>query len=72
LSNKYLHGSNARITGNSAEQKEWERDTELAYTVQSGKFKNLSLRLRHASFRSSLDRGIDQTRVILTYTFHLK
>mgnify|MGYP000016343024 CR=1 FL=1 len=72
LSNKYLHGSNARITGNSAEQKEWERDTELAYTVQSGKFKNLSLRLRHASFCSSLDRGIDQTRVILTYTFHLK
>nr|MDC5352966.1 OprD family porin [Acinetobacter baumannii]MDO7413334.1 OprD family outer membrane porin [Acinetobacter baumannii] len=72
LSNKYLHGFNARIAGNSVEKKEWERDTELAYTMQSGKFKNLSLRLRHASFRSSLDRGTDQTRVLLTYTFHLK
>ncbi|WP_425364857.1 hypothetical protein [Acinetobacter pittii] len=32
----------------------------------------MTLRLRHASFRSSLDRGTDQTRVLLTYTFHLK
>ena len=71
-SNKYLHGSNAKIPNNDAKQKEWERDTELAYTVQSGFFKDLSFRLRQASFRSSLDRGIDQTRVMMTYTFHLK
>ncbi|MFT4020786.1 MAG: OprD family outer membrane porin [Acinetobacter sp.] len=72
VSNKYLSGSHAKISGSTQEQKEWEWDKELAYTVQTGKFKNLSLRLRHATFRSTLDRAIDQTRVILTYTFHLK
>lgn len=72
FSNKYLRGENTKVSNSTKEQKEWEWDKELAYTVQSGRLKNLSLRLRHATFRSTLDRGIDQTRVILAYTFHLK
>ncbi|MGY1893646.1 OprD family outer membrane porin, partial [Pseudomonas sp. SDT291_1_S447] len=34
----------------------WERDIESKYVVQEGPAKNLSFRLRHASYRSS-DRG---------------
>lgn len=72
FSTKYLHGSKIKLKNSPLEHKEWERDTELAYTVQTGRFKDLSFRLRHASFRSSLDRGIDQTRMLITYTFHFK
>ena len=48
----------------------WERDTEAAYVVQSGVAKDLSLRIRHASYRSP-DRGVnfDEVRLITEYNF---
>ena len=42
------------------------------YVVQSGSVKDLSLRLRHASYRSS-DKGgeIDEVRVIVEYPLNI-
>ncbi|ASV34837.1 OprD family porin [Pseudomonas reactans] len=50
----------------------WERDIESKYVVQEGPAKNLSFRLRHASYRSS-DRGgeIDEIRIITEYPLNI-
>lgn len=69
---RYVDGRNARTaTGRSGE--EWERDTDLAYVVQSGSLKGLSLRWRNVSFRSAngLATDIDENRLILGYTLAL-
>ncbi|NWE37155.1 OprD family outer membrane porin, partial [Pseudomonas gingeri] len=52
---------------------EWERDTDLVYTVQSGPLKNVNVRLRNATLRSSngLTSDIDESRVIIGYTVAL-
>lgn len=46
---------------------EWERTTDLAYVVQSGPLKNLGLRWRNATARSSLQDGVDENRIIVSY-----
>lgn len=50
------------------EGKAWERDIDVKYVVQSGPAKNLSLRARNATYRSS-DRGgdVDEIRLIFEY-----
>lgn len=50
---------------------EWERSTDIIYVVQSGPLKDLSMRWRNASNRSTYNRGADENRVILSYTFKL-
>ncbi|MNE28699.1 Porin-like protein NicP precursor [compost metagenome] len=69
---RYVNGRNietAKVSGG----KEWERDTDLVYTFQSGTFKNLNIRLRNATFRSSagLTSDIDENRIIIGYTLPL-
>nr|WP_246533319.1 OprD family porin [Pseudomonas lalucatii] len=69
---RYVDGRNARsATTRSGE--EWERDTDLAYVVQSGSLKGVSLRWRNLSFRSGsgLATDIDENRLILGYTLAL-
>ncbi|WAH56395.1 OprD family porin [Pseudomonas silvicola] len=53
--------------------RERERDTDLAYTVQSGPLKNVTVRWRNAAFRSGngLSTAIDENRVIIGYTVAL-
>ena len=63
---RYGHGDNA-TTKQGANGKEWERDTEVGYTVQSGTLKNLSLRVNNATNRRSFNSDFDQTRVIVSY-----
>lgn len=63
---RYGHGDNATTKAGS-NGKEWERDTELSYTLQSGSLKNLSVRLNNATNRRSFDSDFDQTRLIVTY-----
>lgn len=65
---RYVSGDNAKVTGSSAEGHEWERDIELKYVVQSGPLKDLYVRLRNASFRSSFARDADENRVIVGYS----
>ncbi|WP_397453636.1 OprD family porin [Pseudomonas sp. NA-150] len=68
LMSRYISGDNAEVPGVSGKANEWERDTEVRYVIQSGTFKNLALRLRNATYRSSFTRDADETRILLTYT----
>ena len=65
---RYVKGDHAEVSGSSAEGREWERDLELKYVVQSGPLKDLYVRLRNASFRSSFARDADENRVIVGYS----
>jgi len=69
---RYVNGDHIKVLGSDQEGKEWERDTELKYVVQSGTFKDVSLRLRNATYRSNYEqfaRDVDETRVIVSYDF---
>ncbi|WP_375739787.1 OprD family porin [Pseudomonas boanensis] len=64
---RYISGDNAQITASTEEGREWERDAEFKYVVPSGSLKNLTLRARHASFRSNIARDADELRLIVSY-----
>ena len=49
---RYVSGDNVAVAGGNG-GKEWERDFDLSYVIQSGPLKNVSVRLRNATFRSS-------------------
>jgi hypothetical protein len=68
LMNRYLSGNNARVPGVAGQGQEWERNTEVKYVIQNGTFKNLALRLRSATYRSTFSRDADETRILITYT----
>ncbi|AZD72933.1 OprD family porin [Pseudomonas chlororaphis] len=63
---RYGHGENA-TTKVGSNGKEWERDTEVGYTFQSGSLKNLSVRVNNATNWRSFNSDFDQTRVIVSY-----
>lgn len=67
---RYLKGGHFDGPGGIA-GKEWERDTELEYTVQTGALKNVKVRWRNGSYRSRNDTDLDQNRLILSYTLPL-
>lgn len=69
LMNRYTHGDNIRLA--SGRGSEWERNTDLAYTVQGGLLKNLSVRWRNATYRSSFASDMDENRLIVGYSFTL-
>ena len=48
LMNRYISGDNVH-TASTDDGKEWGRETELAYVIQSGALKNLSMKWRNAS-----------------------
>ncbi len=48
---RYINGDNVSLA-NGGEGKEWERNSEFKYVVQSGTFKNVAVRLRNATYRS--------------------
>jgi hypothetical protein len=70
LMTRYGHGENATTKAGS-NGKEWERDTEVSYTLQSGPMKNLSVRVNNATNRRSFNSDFDQTRVIVNYPLSL-
>ncbi|WP_029294357.1 OprD family porin [Pseudomonas [fluorescens] ATCC 17400] len=69
---RYVDGSHVR-TASVRNGREWERDTDLTYTVQSGPLKNVNVRLRNATLRSSngLTSDIDESRIIIGYSLAL-
>lgn len=69
LMNRYTHGHN--IEHGNGRGKEWERNTDLAYVIQSGALKNLSLHWRNATYRSTFASDMDENRLIVGYTFTL-
>ena len=65
MMNRYMSGSH--INGVS-DNEEWARESELAYTLQDGTFKNLSIRWRNSSVRRD-GSGADasENRLIFNY-----
>ncbi|CAD5376679.1 OprD family porin [Pseudomonas sp. OF001] len=63
-------------TAASNNGKQWERDTDLVYTLQDGTLKGLRFHLRNTTFRASdvagaTGRDVDENRVIVSYTLPL-
>lgn len=68
---RYISGDQVD-TASGSDGKEWVRESELAYTVQSGTFRNLSLRWRNSSLRSNFSTSeFDENRLILNYSLPL-
>ena len=71
---RYVNGDHIKVVGSTEEGKEWERDSELKYIVQSGTFKDVSLRLRNATYRTNyaqFARDVDETRLIVSYNLSI-
>ncbi|MCF4996754.1 outer membrane porin, OprD family [Pseudomonas syringae] len=69
---RYVNGDHIKVLGSDQDGKEWERDSELKYVIQSGTFKDVSVRLRNATYRTNYEqfaRDVDETRVIVSYNF---
>ncbi|WCD77647.1 OprD family porin [Pseudomonas sp. TUM22785] len=67
---RYITGDNVD-TGQGYEGKDWERDLDIAYAVQSGSLKGLGIRVRNVVARSNYRTDIDENRLILSYTWTL-
>ena len=67
---RYINGDNVSLA-NGSEGKEWERNTEFKYVVQSGTLKNVAVRLRNATYRSSFARDADEVRLLVSYSVAL-
>ncbi|MDF0730598.1 OprD family porin [Pseudomonas entomophila] len=68
---RYARGTGAQ-TSSTDNGKEWERDIDVKYVLQSGPAKDLSLRVRQATYRSSDgvyydSNSIDELRLIVEY-----
>ncbi|MGH8353173.1 MAG: OprD family porin [Pseudomonas sp.] len=71
LMNRYISGDNVH-TGAISDGKEWGRESELAYVIQSGTFKNLSMKWRNSSIRRDFSSNeFDENRLIFTYPISL-
>ncbi|MDH0745448.1 OprD family porin [Pseudomonas sp. GD03842] len=67
---RYVSGDNVeRAAG--GEGKEWERNTDIGYVVQSGALKNLGVKWRNATVRSNFGNDLDENRLIVSYTVPL-
>jgi imipenem/basic amino acid-specific outer membrane pore len=80
ISGKDADGTKADIngayTGIGGDGKEWERNLEVKYVIQEGAAKDLSFRVRHATWRANSDMGffgtagataLDEIRIITEY-----
>ncbi|MCE0461714.1 OprD family outer membrane porin, partial [Pseudomonas uvaldensis] len=51
---------------------EWGRESELAYTVQSGALKNLNVKWRNSSLRRDFSTNeFDENRIFISYPISL-
>lgn len=72
FSTRYVSGAHAEIRNVGSAEKEWERDSEVAYAFpKTSVLNNLSVRVRNATYRSTFNRGIDHTRMIISYSIPL-
>jgi hypothetical protein len=68
--NRYIRGDGYQVGGQAG--KEWERNLDVTYVVQSGPLKNFGVRWRNATVRSDGAGELDENRLILSYTLPLK
>ncbi|MBK5530057.1 OprD family porin [Pseudomonas sp. TH06] len=71
LMNRYISGDNVH-TGTVTDGKEWGRESELGYTVQSGALKDLNVRWRNSTMRRDFSNNeFDENRLIVSYPISL-
>ncbi len=71
LMNRYISGLDVH-SGVVTDGKEWVRETELAYVIQSGAFKDLSVKWRNSSIRRDYSNNeFDENRLIFNYPLSL-
>jgi hypothetical protein len=71
MMNRYLSGDNVH-TGTITDGKEWGRESELAYVIQSGTLKNLSVKWRNSSIRRDFSTNeFDENRLFISYPISL-
>ena len=71
LMNRYISGDNVH-TGTITNGKEWGRESELAYTVQSGTLKDLNVKWRNSTLRRDFSNNeFDENRLIVSYPINL-
>ena len=71
LMNRYIKGENVTV-GSVDDGKEWARETELAYVVQSGSLKDLSVKWRNSTMRRDFStNAFDENRLIVSYPLNL-
>ncbi|MNF80249.1 Porin-like protein NicP precursor [compost metagenome] len=71
LLNRYLSGDNVH-SGAITDGKEWGRESELAYVVQSGALKNLTVKWRNSSIRKTFSTNeFDENRLFISYPISL-
>lgn len=67
LMNRYISGDNVH-TATVSDGKEWARESELAYVIQSGSLKNLSFKWRNSTMRRDYSTNtFDENRLIISY-----
>ncbi len=67
---RYVRGDN--FVANGQEGKEWERNIDISYVIQSGALKNLGFRLRNVEIQGDVTGRRDENRAIFSYTYALK
>jgi hypothetical protein len=71
LMNRYISGQDVH-SGRVTDGKEWVRESELAYVIQSGAFKDLSVKWRNSSIRRDYSNNeFDENRLIFNYPLSL-
>ncbi|MGE8065686.1 OprD family porin [Pseudomonas sp. NPDC089569] len=71
LMNRYISGDNVH-TGTITDGKEWGRESELGYTVQSGALKDLNVKWRNSTMRRDYSNNeFDENRLIISYPISL-
>jgi hypothetical protein len=71
LMNRYISGDNVH-TRTITDGKEWGRESELGYTVQSGTLRNLNVRWRNSTMRRDFSNNeFDENRLIISYPISL-
>ncbi|WP_394559835.1 OprD family porin [Aquipseudomonas alcaligenes] len=72
LMNRYISGDNVHV-GAVDDGKEWGRESELAYVVQSGPLKALSIKWRNSTLRKDWtgSKSFDENRLIFNYPLNI-
>nr|WP_224786445.1 OprD family porin [Pseudomonas fluorescens] len=71
LMNRYISGREVH-SGAVTDGKEWVRESELAYVIQSGRFKDLSIKWRNSTIRRDFSSNeFDENRLIFNYPLSL-
>ena len=69
---RYLRGDGIDLGAGKPRGSEWERDTDIAYVIQDGPLKNVGVKWRNATVRTShFGNDLDENRLIFSYSIAL-